>query len=205
MQTLFFIVVEAIQLAYERENYFEGSNILESFQIILNLILISLLLSECGHNIRVLGLTMICLTMYKLLIQLLVFESLGMLVLLIFQCLKDTVPFIIYLFIWLEFFIALYRILGVRIGSPVDGIEVNLSDFIKMFRSSVGDLQEPEPHSEWKSFNDGQFTWVLSAIWVTYVCMIYLETVILNNFLIAKVSSVYENFQMTFTLSRNMN
>lgn len=35
--------------------------------------------------------------------------------------------------------------------------------------------------------------------------MIYLETIILNNFLIAKVSSVYENFQMTATLSKNKN
>ena len=35
--------------------------------------------------------------------------------------------------------------------------------------------------------------------------MVYFVTIILNNFLIAEVSSVYENFQMTATLTRKKN
>jgi hypothetical protein len=42
-------------------------------------------------------------------------------------------------------------------------------------------------------------------MWITFVVTVYFNTIILNNFLIAKVSSVYENFQVTAILSENIN
>jgi hypothetical protein len=45
----------------------------------------------------------------------------------------------------------------------------------------------------------------MKAIWITFIITIYFNTVILNNFLIARVSSIYENFQNTSILSENRN
>lgn len=143
---------------------------------------------------------MLCLTMFKLLINLKVFEDLGMLVLLIIKCFKETVPFMTYLIIWIQFYIALFRILGAKVGDEIPGIGLGFSNVINMFKTAVGDLQDPT-----YDMKESSFSWVTAVIYFTYAVMIYIETLILNNFLIAKVSSEYENFQMTSTLSRNQN
>lgn len=127
---------------------------------------------------------MLCLTMIKFLKQLRVFVNLGMLVLLIFQCIRETIPFIMYLVIWIVFFVTLNKYLGANLGTEIVGVGVNFSNYINMFRSSVGDIQEPA----------SDVTKNLRIIWFVFVMSIYFNTIILNNFLIAKVSSVYENF-----------
>jgi accessory gene regulator protein AgrB len=60
------------------------------------------------------GLAVVYVTMFKLLIQMKVSESLGMLVLLIFQCVTDTALFIFYLIIWMVFFTSINGIMGVN-------------------------------------------------------------------------------------------
>ena len=60
-----------------------------------------------------------------------------------------------------------------------------------MFRTSVGDIQDPVfmcPEGE-------ECALPLLEIWIVFVANVYFLTIILNNFLIAKVSSVYENFE----------
>lgn len=84
---------------------------------------------------------MLCLTMIKFLKQLRVFVNLGMLVLLIFQCIRETIPFIMYLVIWIVFFVTLNKYLGANLGTEIVGVGVNFSNYINMFRSSVGDIQ----------------------------------------------------------------
>lgn len=88
---------------------------------------------------------MLCLIMIKFLKQLRVFVSLGMLVLLIFQCILESTPFIIYLVIWIIFFVMLNQFLGANVGGEIDGVGQDMSNYINMFRSAVGDLNEPVP------------------------------------------------------------
>ena len=92
-----------------------------------------------------------------------------MLVLLILQCVRETMPFLVYFIIWMEFFIALNRILGATVGDQIPGIEVSTSNFINMFRASVGDLQNPI-----YDYRDSTFRWVIVGIWSTYVVIIYI-------------------------------
>lgn len=88
---------------------------------------------------------MLCLTMIVFLKKLKVFVSLGMLVLLIFQCIFESVPFIMYLVVWIVFFATLNQYLGARLGDQINGVGGTLSNYINVFRSSVGDVQEPKP------------------------------------------------------------
>ena len=100
------LMQEMIQLINEGRAYFtDPANYIENLQIVLNIVLIGLKLS--GHDqINVyLALTMVCLSMVKLNIQLRVFEYLGPVVLLIAQCVADTRHFVIYLIIWIVFFV----------------------------------------------------------------------------------------------------
>ena len=87
---------------------------------------------------------MLCLTMIKLLKNLKVFVSLGMLVLLIFQCIFESTPFIIYLLIWIVFFVTLFKFLGAKLGEEIDGVGKTFSNYINMFRTSVGDIIDPK-------------------------------------------------------------
>jgi hypothetical protein len=128
--------------------------------------------------------------MYKLLINLLTFEALGMMVLLIIKCFKETAPFITFLFFWIQFFIALNRVLGASVGDEIKGIGLGFSNVINLFKFSVGDLQDPTFDNK----EESKFYWVILGINIIYAVIIYIETLILNNFLIAKVSSEYENF-----------
>lgn len=87
---------EIIQLSYERLDYFfDASNAVELLQIVMNSIFIYTKLSISELK-RPLALAITCLTMVKFLILLRVFDSLGMLVLLIFKCVSDTAPIITY-------------------------------------------------------------------------------------------------------------
>ena len=80
--------------------------------------------------------------MIKFLFQLRVFDALGMLVLLIFKCVVDTLPFTSNVVIWIIFFVSLVQILGAYLGHPVSGVRLYFSNYISMFKSSVGDIEE---------------------------------------------------------------
>ena len=135
---------ESIQMSYAGRSYItDMSNIVEASKIVLNSIFIGIKLSDYELNNTTFALALACLTMIKFLIQLRVFDSLGMLVLLIFKCVYDTLPFINYLVIWIIFFVSLMQILGANLGQPISGVGVYYSNYISMFRTSVGDVQEP--------------------------------------------------------------
>ena len=88
------------------------------------------------------------------------------------------------------FFVQLNSILGATSGEKLDGVDIFASNYINMFRSSVGDLQIPE--FECKPEDNCEYTYL--AIWFVFILMIYFMTIILNNFLIARVGSTYDNF-----------
>ena len=141
--------------------------------------------------------------MVKLNFQLRVFNGLGPLVLLIAQCVKDTRDFLLYLLIWIVFFVQVNLILGAHSGEELDGMTLlaysrSTSNYVNMFRSSIGDLQDPQ-------FTENDGTYLPIVIWFAFIVMIYFMPVILNNFLIAKVSSSYENFLNTAVLSKFKN
>lgn len=98
-------------------------------------------------------------------------------------------PFIIYLAIWTVFFVSMNTVLGVN-QPKLDGVNQFYSNYINMFRITFGDIMEPI--FECPEGRDCTYTYV--RIWLVFVAMVYLMTIILNNFLIAKVSSVYESF-----------
>lgn len=76
-----------------------------------------------------------------------------------------------------------------------------MSNYIQMFRTSVGDIQEPV----FKCLAEDECAVVLIEIWMVFVLILYFVTIILNNFLIAKVSSSYENFQQSAIFTRSKN
>jgi len=59
-----------------------------------------------------------------------------------------------------------------------------------MFRSAIGDIANPG----FKCKEEGSFDCTVRtyAIWIMFALMVYFMPVTLNNFLIAKVSAVYE-------------
>lgn len=89
------------------------------------------------------AMVMLSLTMFKFLVQLRVFDQLGQLVLLVFQCVFDTFPFVIYLGIWIIYFVCANSILGATSGDPYDNLGVGTSDYLNMFRSAIGDIKDP--------------------------------------------------------------
>ena len=91
----------------------------------------------------------------------------------------------------------IFKILSARIGEPIEGLNDYFSFFIQIFRTSIGDVQDPMTEIE--------STQIVVFIYIVYLMMLFLTTVILNNFMIAKVSQEYENFQMTFTLQKYRN
>jgi hypothetical protein len=138
-------MLEVIQMTYERQDYIKDPwNIVEAAQITLNVVLISILLSNQQLKSKTFVVIVLCLTMIKFLKQLKVFVSLGMLVLLIFQCISDSVPFVMYLVIWIIFFDAILKFLGAQMGDEIDDVGLSLSNYINFFRSSVGDIQDPK-------------------------------------------------------------
>ena len=86
---------------------------------------------------------MLSLTMFKFLVQLRVFDQLGQLVLLVFQCVADTVPFVIYLCVWIVYFVCSNTILGATSGDPYPNLGIATSDYLNMFRSAIGDIKDP--------------------------------------------------------------
>lgn len=88
--------------------------------------------------------------------------------------------------------VSLIQILGSNLGDQIEGLGeyAFVSNYINMFRSTVGDIQNPD--FECKAEDNCVDTFV--KIWVVFVVTVYIGTIILNNFLIAKVSSVYEEF-----------
>jgi len=134
-------------------------------------------------------------TMVKFLFSLLAFNDMGMLVRLIFTCVIATLPFTTYLIIWILFFESLMWILDATIGKPLTGIEEHFSNYIQLFRTSVGDIQKPEFLCTEAEDTEGKcgLNYYIK-IWVVFVVEVYFITIVLNNFLIAKISSVYEAF-----------
>ena len=131
-----------IQLNIEGAYQYFGDywNIVDTFDIIINMIFIDIKLNNRDRTRQYFAIIIVFLTMIKFLAQLRVFEDLGMLVLLIFQCVIDTIPFMQYLFIWIFFFFSLYRMLGAESGEPIEGLDSLLSNYINMFKTSVGDI-----------------------------------------------------------------
>ena len=103
--------------------------------------------------------------MYKLLINLLTFEALGMMVLLIIKCFKETAPFMTFLIFWIQFFIALNRVLGASVGDEIKGIGLGFSNVINLFKFSVGDLQDPTFDNK----EESKFYWVILGINIIYL------------------------------------
>ena len=118
-------------------------NFVESVQICFNLFFISISIFDYKMQNYFFAMVMLCLTMFKFLVQLRVFDQLGQLVLLVFQCVADTLPFVIYLGIWIVFFVCGNTLLGATSGDPYPNLGVSSSDYLNMFRSAIGDIKDP--------------------------------------------------------------
>ena len=86
--------------------------------------------------------------------------------------------------IWIVFFVNLNLILEANTGEQLYGIPVVTSNYVNMFRTSVGDLQEPL----FPCVEQGNCMYTATTLWIVFMSEIYFMTIILNNFLIAKVS-----------------
>ena len=118
-------------------------NFVESIQILANVFFVTISIADFKVQNYFFAMGMLSLTMFKFLVQLRVFDQLGQLVLLVFQCVADTVPFVIYLGVWIVFFVCGNSILGATSGDPYPNLGVATSDYLNMFRSAIGDIKDP--------------------------------------------------------------
>lgn len=150
---------------------------------------------------------LICLALNKIMYFLRIFDEYGFLVKMIGLTFSDMIPFTIFFFINVVFFMMLAQVL--RLGVDTEAYpEVNkiFAALIVAFRTSIGDLGEPdysywverESHFEVKdSDNENklshlQVSVMIYIIWFIWLFNIILMVIILLNFLIAVISQTYE-------------
>ena len=108
--------------------------------------------------------------------------------------------------IWIVFFVCLNRIVGTVQGDGIKNMDDNISEYINMFRNSIGDLQQPFLQSNEDCTGDAcKNNLPVLFTWAVFVINVYFMAIILTNFLIARVSATYEDFISSFTLTVQQN
>ena len=113
-----------------------------------------------------------------------IFDKFGLLVNLINTCLKDIVPFMTYLMIWVISFVMMYA--QVRIISPKRTYTTkykNFARFLYVWENSMGNLQYPGLDS-FETMSPELFYLTMFIWWTNQ----FFVVVILLNFLIAVIS-----------------
>jgi len=101
----------------------------------------------------------------------------------------DLIPFLVFFFISVLFFLVIYKVLGVKFS---DNNFTQLSEFfilgISSYRNSIGDIQAPEYGAEVQ--NQGTHLFV---IWLCWYLNQFLVMIVLLNFLISVIGETYAN------------
>jgi hypothetical protein len=135
-----------------------------------------------------LRITLVILSLIKLLFFLRVFEEYGFLVQIILVCCIDLIPFITFYIVFLVLFSLIFSVLKMEIDFE-NNQQSHIGYFEKMlletFRSSIGEVGLPkydallqEPSSFCRSIN-------VLLIWVVWFLQVFFMLVIMLNFLIA--------------------
>lgn len=132
-----------------------------------------------------------------------VFETYGFLVQMVGLTILDTVPFMMFFFMFLLFFSLIVTIFQLDID-PGDKYYRDITSTIKavlyIYRSSVGDIQIPN-YQKWTAVlsdpngrgNSLTYDFILTLIWLFWFLNQFMMLIILLNFLIAIISETYNN------------
>lgn len=72
-----------------------------------------------------------------------VYDKFGLLVTLIRTCVKDIIPFSIYLLIWLLTFVILYKLSGIK-PPPRDGLSEFFVLLFFVWENSIANINDPD-------------------------------------------------------------
>ena len=114
------------------------------------------------------------------------FESFGLLVSLIRQCLQDIMQYLLFMLFWIIFFWIEYLILGLE----VDQEEYPLVNFylqilVQAWRNAIGDTSVPK-YTYIEENKKGIV--IISSLWTIWLLNQFFVLIILLNFLIAFIS-----------------
>ena len=126
-----------------------------------------------------------------------VYERFGLLVNLLSTCVKDIIPFCVYLFMYVLLFVMLYIQSGInapgRTGFKVRGFGEML---MYVWENSIGNINDP-PESSFHLDNNKteglRYPSEMYLIWFVWFMNQFIIVIILLNFLIAVISQSYEN------------
>jgi hypothetical protein len=123
----------------------------------------------------------------KVLYYIRMFKSFGLLVQMIAKTCLDVFDFLVFFLMIIAFFTFCFRLLGVKPDSPdeYEHLSENLSLFIIMFRTSLGDMSSP-------NVSDIESRRIIIIVWVIWLTMMVFTLIICLNFLIAVISQVYD-------------
>ena len=136
-----------------------------------------------------------------------IFEEQGKIFMLLKQCIQDTVPFVIFLLVWVNFLATLSLAMDIDFDfEDYVGVPKYFTLVIIFLRSSVGDINAPFIRfgasgvlkfgslsvSEVK--NTVKYNVMLTLMWVKFVFELYFLNIIMLNFLIAFIQDSHDKF-----------
>jgi glucan phosphoethanolaminetransferase (alkaline phosphatase superfamily) len=146
-------------------------------------------------EMTLLRLFVLVLAFLKVLYFIRMYYNLGSLVQMLFTTIESLVSFTTFLIGSVLFFSFSFNILDVNFANEDEysGINTFVQITLQTFRNSIGDLQSPT-YQNWtdKSLPSYQLYLIEIVIWSFWLGNIFLNLIILLNFLIAVISQVYD-------------
>ena len=145
--------------------------------------------------------TLCILIVCKLMILIRINQTMAQLAELVVVCIRDVIPFMVFLIIWICIFCVLYKVLGAQqdVEKTFPNIHPAFGFFLYTFENSIGNTANPT-FKIWmdilnsKEFNvTTTFGWVLAKtmvylIWLVWFLNQYFIFILLLNFLIAVIT-----------------
>ena len=147
--------------------------------------------------------SIIVLAFIKVLFFVRIFQEYGFLVQMIILTLGDLVPFQLGFTVSLVFFALCFCVLGTGIEEEIE--EVTGPGFngpfgfwlLQVYRISLGEIGVPQYDDIAAEEESWSRDTHIALIWLTWLCITYVNIIILLNFLIAVISSTYERVTAT--------
>jgi hypothetical protein len=137
----------------------------------------------------------IILAFMKILFFIRIYEKFGFLVQMILSCVNELIPFIISYIVFLLLFSVCFVVLEMEIDPEVDeakGLTYFQKTVLQTFRTAIGELGMPK-YEKISEKDDSIFKDInIYLIWLVWFIQTFFMLVIMLNFLIAVITSNYE-------------
>lgn len=150
----------------------------------------------------------------KLMILIRINQTFSQLAELVIVCIKDVIPFLIFLFTWILIFCVLYKVLGAQgqVEKTYPNIHPFFGYFLYCFENSIGNITNPT-FEIWqtilaeKADHHWSFGYILAQTMVYLIYLVwffnqYFIYILLLNFLIAVISQSYADVMANANISQ---